>query len=120
MPRNARKEGFSRRHRFAENGSFGPVLRGSRKARGELAVIHCIPGRSGVSRFGVGLTRRLVPSSVERNRVKRIAREAFRRHPLKPAGFDCVVTLRQKIAPGAMERLAGEIAALLDKIHHGR
>ncbi len=120
MPRNARKEGFSRRHRFAERGSFGPALRGSRKARGELAVIHCIPGRAGASRFGVALTRKLVPSSLERNRVKRMAREAFRRHPMKSSGLDCVLTLRQKLARGSVAQLRGEICVLLDRIHEGR
>ena len=49
------------------------------------------------SRFGVALTRRLVPSSVARNRLKRIAREAFRRHELRSAGLDCVLTLRTRI-----------------------
>ena len=116
MPRNARKEGYSRRHRFAARGSFGPVLRGSRKIRGRLAVLHAVATRSGFSRFGIALTRRLVPSSTHRNAVKRIAREAFRRHPAKSAGFDCVVTLREKLAPEAAAELRGEIGSLLDRL----
>ena len=94
MPGGARPQGLSRRHRFVARGSFGPVLGAARKVRGALAVVHAVPGSAGRSRLGVALTRRLVPSSVERNRVKRVVREVFRRHAVKHAGVDCVVALR--------------------------
>ena len=116
MSRNARKEGFSRRHRFAERGSFGPVLRGPRKIRGRLAMLHVVASHNGLSRMGVALTRRLVPSSTQRNDVKRMAREAFRRHPAKAAGFDCVITLREKLAAESALELRSEIGSLLDRL----
>ena len=56
MPREARKEGYSRRHRFSVQGSFGTVLRGSRKLRGRFAILHVAPGRPGLSRLGIALT----------------------------------------------------------------
>ena len=116
MPRSARSEGYSRRHRFTEPGAFGPVLRGNRKVRGPLAVIHAAPSRTPGSRLGVALTRRLVPSSVQRNAVKRIAREIFRRHPAKRAGLDCVVMLRGKYAPVQARALSQELRELLDQL----
>ena len=116
MPRNARLEGYSRRHRFPAPGAYGPVLRGNRKVRGALAVIHAAPSRSPNSRFGVALTRRLVASSVERNAVRRIAREVFRRHPAKRAGLDCVVMLRGKYEPRQARALSHEIRELLDRL----
>lgn len=116
MPRSARNEGYSRRHRFAERGSFGPVLRSPRKLRGRFSIIHVLQGRVGTSRFGVALTKRLVPDSTDRNRVKRIAREAFRRHPCKAAGLDCVLTLRERIGGVDDAALAAEFGALLDRV----
>lgn len=116
MSRNARKEGLSRRHRFAERGSFGPVLRGARKLRGRLVVLHAAPARGQDSRLGIALTRRLVPSSLERNRLKRIAREAFRRHALKGAGFDCVLTLRHRFDAADAPELRAEIQSLFDRL----
>ena len=116
MPRNARKEGFSRRHRFAERGSFGPVLRGSRKVRGTLAVVHAVPARNPASRLGIALTRRLVPRSTDRNRVKRLVREAFRRHPLKKAALDCVVSLRERFDAASLPALRSEIGSLFDRL----
>lgn len=116
MPRNARKEGYSRRHRFTARGSFGPVLRGSRKIRGQFAVIHVAPGRIAVSRLGVALTRKLVASSVDRNYVKRAMREAFRRHPVKHAGLDCVVMLRGRFEAARAPALVAEVRGLLDQL----
>lgn len=115
MPRSARNEGYSRRHRFQDRGSFGPVLRSHRKVRGRLAILHVTPGRDGISRFGVALTKRLVPNSTDRNRVKRLAREAFRRHACKGVGLDCVLTLRERIDAVADAVLAAEFATLLDR-----
>ena len=116
MLRNARKEGYSRRHRFAAQGSFGSALRSNRKLRGRLAVIHVTPRGETQSRLGVALTRRLVPSSVERNFVKRIVREAFRRHPVKRAGLDCVVMLRGRFERAEAAAMVAEIRALFDQL----
>ncbi len=116
MPRSAPAQGFPRRHRFDGHGSFGPVLRSPRKVRGDLAVVHAAAGRSGASRLGIALTRRLVPLATDRNRVKRMVREAFRRHALKAAGLDCVVTLRTKWAGNHASALRAEIRALFDQL----
>jgi len=109
-------QGFPRRHRFQARGSFGPVLRSGRKARGELAVVHAGAGRPGASRLGIALTKRLVPLATDRNRVKRLVREAFRRHALKAVGLDCVVTLRRKWQPSDRPALESEIPRLFDQL----
>lgn len=115
MVHGARKDGLSRRHRFAVQGSFSPILRSPRKFRGALAQLHVAAGRPGISRLGIALTRRNAPSSVLRNRIKRSLRELFRRHPVKLAGLDLVVALRVKLAPGGEKALGPEVAALLDQ-----
>ena len=116
MPRNARREGFSRRHRFAEQGSFSAVLRGSRKVKGSLAIVHAVAARGASSRLGVALTRRLVPRSIDRNCVKRLLRETFRRHPIKNAALDCVVCLRERFDAGSLPALRSEIGSLFDRL----
>jgi len=115
VSRGARKEGLSRRHRFSSRGSFGPVLRQSRKLRGEHALLHVITATTGSSRIGVALTRRVAPSAVVRNRVKRAIRELFRRHPIKGAGLDLVVAVREKVGDMPSAAIRAEIQALLDQ-----
>ena len=115
MPRDARPEGLSRRHRFTCRGSFGPVLQGGRKVRGRFAVLHLSGKSAPGGRLGVALTRRYIPSAVERNRMKRALREAFRRHGLKASGLDCVVTLRAKLDPAQRAAVVDEIRGLFDQ-----
>jgi len=117
MPRDARKEGYSRRHRFTARGSFGPVLKGSRKLRGRYAILHVAPARDSFSRLGIALTKRLVPASTDRNLVKRLVRESFRRHVVKQSGLECVLTLRQKFAAGDVAAVVAEIASLFDQLN---
>jgi ribonuclease P protein component len=119
MTRDSRSQGYSRLHRFAQRGSFGPVLRSSRKLRGRLTVLHVAAGRPSRSRMGLALTRRLVPLSVDRNLVKRIVREAFRRHRLKASGFDCVLTLRGRFERNQAAAIALEAAELFTRAAAG-
>lgn len=116
MAPGAREQGFSRRHRFCAQGAYVPALKSRRKARGRIAIVHVEPSPTGVSRLGVALTRRLVPSAVDRNRIRRLVREAFRRHPIKLLGLDCVVTLREKTTGAAVGPAAAEIGALFDQV----
>jgi ribonuclease P protein component len=116
VPRGERVEGYPRRHRFSTRGSFGPVLRGGRKIRGEAAVLHVVDAPDGISRLGVGLTRKLVRLAVHRNRVKRGIREVFRRHPAKQMGMQCVVMLRSRVEEGGIDALVREVARLLDRV----
>ena len=78
-------------------------------------MLHVASGQQSVSRLGVALTRRLVPSALERNRVKRLARELFRRHPLKASGLDCVVALREKFDAAHADALREELSGLFDQ-----
>ena len=115
MPRATRLEGYSRQHRFTELGAFGPVIRGSRKLRGPLSTLHIAPAPGPVSRFGLALTRRMMPLSVTRNRIKRIGRDVFRRHAVRHAGLDLVLMLRCAIRGEAEAALRAELAGHFDQ-----
>ena len=79
-------------------------------------MIHAAPGIPGRSRLGIALTRRNVASSVHRNRLKRLVREAFRTHPVKRAGLDLIVMLRERYEPRTEGDVILEIRGLMDDL----
>ena len=119
MSRGARKEGLSRRHRFCGRGSFAVALRGPRKLRSSKAVLHVVAGKPGHSRFGLALPRRIAPRSVDRSRIKRLAREIFRRHAVKCSGFDLVFSPRVPFIRADEEEWKRDVAALLARALEG-
>ena len=120
MTRGARKEGLSRRHRFAGRGSFAPALRSSRKVRSQALLLHVATGRPGVSRLGLVVPKRLARQSVDRNRLKRLAREAFRRHAAKTAGLDLVLAMREPVAADGESAWLAQWQELLGRVAEAR
>ena len=116
MARSPREEGFSRRHRFSARGSFGAALRSPRKLRGASVVLNVTEGPASATRLGIALTRRLVPDAVDRNRLKRIVRDEFRRHVVKHQGLDCVVALRKPFDSSLAPALREELRQLFDQL----
>lgn len=115
MTRGARKEGFSRRNRFVGRGSFAAALRSPRKLRGPGTVLHVAAGRPGESRLGLVTPKRLTRRSVDRNRMKRLVRETFRRHDVKRAGLDLVVAPRQPFSRSTEVAWLAEVRDLLGR-----
>jgi ribonuclease P protein component len=116
MSRGVRREGLSRRHRFHGRDCFRPILRGSRKLTGNLAVLHVARGATPQSRFGISVGKRAAKSAVDRNRVKRRARELFRRHESKRAQVDVVVTLSSRFGLAQVDQFLQELAQLMDRL----
>lgn len=65
---------------------------------------------SAVARLGLTISRRVAKKAVDRNRLKRLARESFRSQPALPA-WDFVVLA--KAGAGEVER--GPLRASLDR-----
>jgi len=120
MTRGARKEGLSRRHRFAGRGSYAAALRSPRKLRSQALLLHVAAGRPGVSRLGLVVPKRLARQSVDRNRLKRLARETFRRHAAKTAGLDLVLAIREAVAPEGEAAWVAQWRDLLERVAEAR
>ena len=55
-----------------------------------------------LSRIALSVPKRLLKRSVDRNRVKRVLRESFRRHNVRASGLDLLLTVATSPKSGAV------------------
>lgn len=98
-PERPSTEGFPKRLRLRKRRQFLAVQRRGRRLGTEHFLVFARPNGGGPTRLGITVSKK-VGKAVLRNRVKRLVREAFRRHTDRlPEGFDVVFVARQRTVP---------------------
>jgi ribonuclease P protein component len=111
----AGSETLSRTERIRQRPEFERVYERGNKVQGRYMLFFVLPNGRATPRFGVAATRKL-GSAVERNRVKRLARELFRRSKL-PTGLDIVVVPRRDMLHAPFASIESDYHAVLVRRH---
>jgi len=84
--------GFPRKFRVVRKADFARAYKEGRRARGALLLVVGAPNGLPHPRLGLSVGKRIWRGAVQRNRVRRIFREAFRLSvPELPPGLDFVL-----------------------------
>ncbi len=87
-----KKYGFSKTVRLRKTAEFQAVWKDGIKMRGEHLLLAVRPNGLKNSRLGISVSKKKMKRAVDRNRFKRLVREAFRLHRSElPESLDYVV-----------------------------
>lgn len=80
-------------YRLLRGDGFEHVIRADNIADSEFKIFF-VPNQKKHARLGIIASKKKLPNAVDRNRVKRIIRDKFRRHKIKLCKVDVVVMLK--------------------------
>ncbi len=105
---------MTRRHRLRGTAAFAAVLRRGQRFDGARLQLVATPTAGSTGRAGYVIGKKLLSRAVDRNRLKRMLREAIRaRRPAMDA-FDIVLRLRRPCAAADLAGAVAEASRLLD------
>ena len=101
---------FARQKRLLKPGDFKTVFDEAVRSGDALLTVFARPNSLGVARLGLAISKKHLKLAVDRNRVKRLIRESFRRHQTRLQGLDIVVMARAGIKTQSNEQIQQSLA----------
>jgi len=84
---------FTAAHRLLREDGFDHVVHAENITDKHFKIFFVRNGNKN-ARLGIVASKRILPGAAQRNRVKRLIREAFRQHSIKTQQIDLVVMVR--------------------------
>ena len=117
MQQQAATSGFPRTSRLLQAKDYRAVFSNARfKVSCRFFLVLAIPDESGAARLGLVVSRKNVPGAVQRNRLKRLVRENFRRRQTQLCGTNLVVLARKDAHRHPNSALNRKLNELLDDL----
>ncbi len=102
--------------RLARRGDFQRVYREGSRARGGFFTVVAAPNPRGETRLGLSIGRRVFRGAVDRNRLRRLIREAFRlEYECLPKGFDLIAVGSEPAARPTLEEARRELVRAAER-----
>jgi ribonuclease P protein component len=111
-----RSEKFSKSDRILKRDRFREVYDAGRKIQATYFTAFVLLNKSEKPRIGITVTRK-IGDSVERNRARRLVREAFRKNKwLVPNGVDIVINVKHRLVEASYQEIEGDFITFLKKV----
>lgn len=114
--RGAACQAFRVTDRLSRTDDFSSVFASRRALRSEHFQLLYSPAGLDRARLGVVVAKKLARRAVDRNMIKRLAREAFRISRARLPAYDLVLRLAADLAGSRKLALRGEIDGLLQRL----
>jgi ribonuclease P protein component len=112
----SRAEAYPRCSRLIAAQDFAAALKSRWRTSATWFSAHIVRSAGDTARLGLAITKRVAPRAVDRNRIKRLVRESFRRHKSALGSVDVVIRLRRLPGPAEWDEAKAEIRLLIDRI----
>lgn len=107
---------FTAAHRLLRENGFDHVVRAENLSDRHFKIFFARNGKKN-ARLGIIVGKKTLAGAAERNRVKRIIREAFRQHGIKQCKLDLVVMVR-RADPQECCTHAGNLKMLFSRVEN--
>ncbi|GLQ45233.1 ribonuclease P protein component [Dyella lipolytica] len=108
--------GLPREARIRRAGDFAVLRQASGRLGGRCFSVRYRQNELGYARLGLAISKRVSKRAVERNRIKRLARESFRRVRNQLPALDLVVMAREQASGVPGPELLAELETLWRKL----
>lgn len=106
---------FSRQRRVTQKKAYAALFQAAKKCHSELFIALHSKNDDLPARLGLAVSKKKIRLAVNRNRVKRMIRESFRRHVLH--GFDVVIIAKKDPTELSNQKLFDDLAGLWEKLN---
>jgi ribonuclease P protein component len=106
---------FTRAQRLTASADFSRVFSGAERSADRFFTVLARPNERNAARLGLAISRRIASRAVDRNRLRRLAREAFRHLDLVP--LDYVVMARKDALNATKPVLRASLDQHFSRLH---
>jgi len=103
---------FPREVRLLDAASYGAVFKRNKRLTNRYWIVLGHRKKTGDARLGLAIAKKRARRAVDRNRLKRIARESFRHNRAQLEGFDAVVMNKDAAATASSLELRQSLDSL--------